>query len=230
MKLRLRKLNFILIILFSFFNSSLIAQEIVTLKSKYNSLEKFWVATFEGGLSYPFSDFQTPQIGYLAKGGMEYFFPSKGLFTFGLRLHGYYGELNGKSSTGRLSGDGILKRVINDFNTTFVMIEPAIVLAAGRELVIPYISFGMNYFFNFIPLEKDSYSLYTKSKRNPFTTFSGEFGMRFFIHNNFSYNVSVKYLKGNIDELDGFVSRKKDSFFTLSTGISIHLFRKERIR
>ncbi|MCR4417556.1 MAG: hypothetical protein NUV92_07410 [Ignavibacteria bacterium] len=219
---------FILIIVES--QNTIKAQQVIELKSKYNSLEKFWVATFEGGVTLPFTDFQTPAIGYMARAGVEYYLPSKSLFTFGFRLNGYYGELNGNSNTGRLSGDGTLKRVIYDFNTPFVMLEPSVVLAAGRGLVIPYLSVGLNYFFNFIPLEKNNYSLYTNSKRDPFTTFSGEFGIRYFIHNNFSYNFSVKYVKGNKDEFDGFVSRKKDSFLIASTGISIHLFRKQRIR
>jgi hypothetical protein len=206
------------------------AQQVVELKSKYNSLGKFWVATFEGGVTLPFSDFQKPAIGYLGKAGIEYYFPSTKLFTFGLRLNGYYGELNGESNTGRVSGDGSLKRVIKNFNTPFVMIEPSLVLAAGKELLVPYLSVGLNYFLNFIPLEKDGYSLYTNSKRNSFTTFSGEFGVRYFIHNDFSYNLAIKYIKGGNDEFDGYVSRKKDSFLLLSTGISVHLFRKERIR
>jgi len=225
----IKTLSYILITLV-IINLEVQAQQIVELKSKYNSLGKFWVATFEGGLTIPFSDFQTPAIGYMARGGIEYYFPSTKLFTFGLRLNGYYGELNGESNTGRVSGDGSLKRIIKKFNTPFVMIEPSFVLAAGRGLVIPYLSFGFNYFFNFIPLETNNYSLYTNSKRDPFTTFSGEFGIRYFVHNNFSYNFAVKYFKGSIDELDGYVSRKNDSFITVSTGISIHLFRKERIR
>lgn len=206
------------------------AQEIIELKSKYNSLGKFWVATFEGGITLPLTDFQTPAIGYLARAGLEYYFPSTKLFTFGVRLNGYYGELNGESNTGRISGDGTLRRVIKNFNTPFLMVEPSLVLAVGKGLVIPYLSVGFNYFLNFIPLEKNSYSLYTNSKRKPFTTFSGEFGIRYFIHNDFSYNIAVKYIKGGIDEFDGFVSRKKDSFLTISMGISMHLFRKQRIR
>lgn len=220
----------LLFFIFFFFNFNLLSQQVVELKSKYNSFGKFWVATFEGGFTFPFSDFQTPAIGYIARSGIEYYFPSTKLFTLGLRLNGYYGELNAQSNTGRLSGDGSLKRKIEKFNTPFVMVEPSLVLAAGRGLVIPYLSLGFNYFLSFIPLEKNSYSLYTNSKRDPFITYSGEFGIRYFVHNNFSYNFAVKYFKGGIDEFDGFVSRKNDSFVTISTGISIHLFRKERIR
>lgn len=224
-----RILKISLLFIFLCFNYSP-AQQVVELKSKYNSLGKFWVTTFEGGVTLPLTDFQTPKIGYLAKAGIEFYFPSTKLFTVGLRFNGFYGELNGESNTGRLSGDGTLKRMIKSFNTPFVMVEPSLVLAAGKGLVIPYISVGVNYLLNFIPLEKNSYSLYTKSKRNPFTTFSGEFGIRYFIHKDFSYNLVIKYIKGGIDEFDGFVSRKKDSFLTVSSGISIHLFRKERIR
>lgn len=205
-------------------------QGIIELRSKYNSLEKFWVGTFEGGVTVPFTDFQKPDIGYTARVGIEYYFPSKIFFTPGLRLIGFYGELNGESNTGRLSGDGTLIRVIKKYNTPFVMIEPSVAIALGSGRSVPYFAIGLNYFLAFIPLERNSFSLYTNSKRNPYLTYSGEFGLRHFIHRDFTFNVAIKYFKGANDELDGFVSRKKDSFTTITTGISMHLFRKERIR
>lgn len=213
------------------FLSNVFAQEnIITLRSKYNSLGKFWVGTFEGGITFPFSDFQNPLVGYVGKAGLEYYFPSRKLFTFGFRLSGAYGELNGESNKGRFSGEGFLQRNINKFNTPFVTVEPSIMIAFGKGIAIPYLSVGAAYFLNFIPLEKNSYSLYINSKRKPFFTYSGEFGIRTFVHKDFSYNFSIKYFKGGIDEIDGFVSRKKDSFVFFTTGISMHLFRKERIR
>lgn len=210
---------------------NLMSQEnIIELRSKYNSLDKFWVGTFEVGLSMPFSDFQTPSVGYIGKAGLEYYFPSQSFLTFGLRLHGSYGELKGESNTGRLSGDGTLRRLVKTFNTPFVLLEPSFTIALGKGRFIPYLAVGADYFLAFIPLENNSYSLFTNSKRSPFLTFSGEFGIRTFIHKDFSYNISVKYFHGAIDEFDGFVSRKNDSFITITTGISMHLFRKERIR
>lgn len=201
----------------------------IQLRSKYNSLEKFLVATYEGGVTLPLSDFQTPGIGYTGRVGLEYFFPSRTI-TFGVRLFGMYGELNGDSNTGRLSGDGSLQRVIKKFNTPFVLLEPSLVLALGKELFIPYLAFGVDYILDFIPLETNGYSLFTDSKRNSFLTFSGEFGIRYFLSNNLSLNFAAKYFKGATDELDGFVSKKEDSFVTVTTGVSLHLFRKQRIR
>ncbi|MGB9665443.1 MAG: hypothetical protein ACPL25_11090, partial [Ignavibacteria bacterium] len=61
----LKALNIVLLLLFLFPLVSP-AQQILELKSKYNSLGKFWVATFEGGVTLPLSDFQKPSIGYLA--------------------------------------------------------------------------------------------------------------------------------------------------------------------
>lgn len=219
-----------IVFLFIGVNYLLAQHNIVELRSKYNSLEKFWVGTFEGGVTLPFTDFQTPNIGYAARAGIEYYFPSRIFFTPGIRLTAYYGELNGESDKGRLSGDGSLLRIIKKFNTPFVMIEPSLVIALGRGKLIPYFSGGFNYFLAFIPLEENSYSLFTNSKREPFFSYSGEFGFRYFIHRDFSFNIAFKYFKGNIDELDGFVSRKNDSFTTITTGISMHLFRRERIR
>lgn len=228
---KLFKVSFFLcLILLNSSKISIAQSNVVELKSKYHSLGKFWVATFEGGITLPFSDYQTPNIGYTGKAGLEYYFPSKIFLTPGFRIHASYGELNGESNTGRLSGDGALLRVVKKFNTPFVLLEPSIVFALGKGKLIPYFSGGVDYFIAFIPLEKNGYSLFTDSKRKPFLTFSGEFGFRYFVHRDFSYNIAIKYFKGGIDELDGFVSRKNDSFITLTTGFSMHLFRKERIR
>ena len=224
----MKNLTFIILL---FFSTLIFAQTTtIQLRSKYNSLGSFWVGTYEAGVTYPLSDFQTSKIGYSGRAGFEYYFPSKKLFVLGVKLLGYYGEINGKSATGRSSGDGSLKRIIKEFNTPFVIIEPSLVIAMGKELVIPYFSFGASYILLNIPLEKNSYALFTNSKRDPFLTFSGEFGIKFFFTNNFSYNISARYFIGKSDEIDGFVSRKKDSFLNFSTGFSFHLFRKERIR
>jgi len=225
-----KKYQLIILLLLVSLSVSFAQSNIVEMRSKYNSLGKFWVATFEGGVTLPFSDFQTPSIGYTGKAGIEYYFPSRIFLIPGLRLHASYGELNGESNTGRLSGDGSLRRVIKNFNTPFVLLEPSIVAAFGKNKVIPYLALGLDYLLAFIPLEKNGYSLYTNSKRSPFLTFSGEFGIRYFIHNDLSYNFSLKYIKGSVDELDGFVSRKKDACVMITSGISVHLFRKERIR
>ncbi len=219
----------ILILLLWIFNLAYSQKDIIQLRSKYNSLEKFLVATYEGGVTFPFSDFQTPAIGYAGRFGFEYYFPSKSI-TIGLRFFGMYGELKGESNTGRNSGDGLLQRNIKKFNTPFVLLEPSIAIALGKKLFIPYLAFGADYVLAFIPLETSSYSLYTNSKRNPFLTYSGEFGIRYFLSNNLSVNFAAKYFIGTTDELDGFVSRKKDSFVTVTTGLSIHLFSKQRIR
>ncbi len=220
-----------LILLILFFSMEILeGQDIIQLKSKYNSLEKFWVTTFEGGITTSLTDFQSPGIGYSARAGIEYYLPSTSLLTFGFRFYGAYGELKGESNTGRLSGDGTLMRLIKKFNTPFVLLEPSLAIAIGKNQVIPYVSLGFDYVLAFIPLETNGYSLYTNSKRNPFLTFSGEFGIRYFVHKDFSLNIAAKYFKGNNDELDGFVSRKNDSFLMITTGISLHLFRKERIR
>ncbi len=218
------------LIIFLFVNSKIQAQEVVVFASKYQSLGSFWASTFEGGVTLPFSDFNKPAIGYIAKGGIEYYFPSTKIITIGLRLNGYYGELNGESNSGRIVGDKTLRRTIKRFNTPFSMLEPSLVLAAGKGLIISYLSFGISCFFSFIPLETNSYSIYTYSNRGLTTALAGEFGIRFFFHNNFSYNLAVKYFKANSDEFDGFVSKGNDSFATISTGISVHLFRRERIK
>ncbi len=228
----MKQINLLLLILnIVLFNFSY-AQEhkIVELRSKYNSLGSFWVFSFEGGMTYPFTDYQKSLPGYLFRSSIEYFLPSEKFFTSGIRISSYFGELNGHSNTGRPAGDGNLKRVIKNFNTPYFSIEPSIVLVFGYKTVIPYLAGGAEYIISFIPLEDNSYSLFMDSKRSSAFSFITEFGMRFFITNKVSYNIALKFNFGKSDELDGFVSRKKDVFFALSSGLSFHLFRKERLR
>lgn len=138
-----KKLIFIILLFFS--TLIFVQTTTIKLKSKYNSLGSFWVRIYESGVTYPLSDFQYSKVGYSGRADIEYYFPSQKLFVWEVKLFGYCEELNGKTATGRLSGDVSLKRIIKEFNTLLFIIEPSLVIAMGKELVIPYFPFGASY-------------------------------------------------------------------------------------
>lgn len=204
-------------------------EKIYQMRSKYNSFGNFYVVSAEGGGTLTFSDFQTPGISYLGRGGVEYFFPSRGIAVFGIRLFGGYGILTGKHDKGRSVGSGTTK-VINTFKTTFSYVEGGIVAAFGKNNIIPYLAGGGNYVFAYSPGNQDFVGIYSPAGRGGFLSVFGEFGMRFFFTNTISLNISGKYTIGRVDDIDGFESNKNDSFFSTSAGISFHLFHSSRIR
>ncbi len=219
-------------------SNTVIAQEIDTLtttsiyqmKSKYHSFGSFFVITAEGGGTLAFSDFATPGVSYIGRSGFELFFPSTSFATFGIRVLGSYGELTGTHDKGRFAGAGTSARTITKFKTQFSSIEGGLVIAFGKDLIIPYIADGAYYVFKYSPADDLNNALYSPVDREGFLSYMGEFGIRFFITNTLSFNIATKYHVGKVDDLDGFISNKNDNFISAVAGLSLHLFHNRRIR
>lgn len=198
--------------------------------SKYHSFGSFFVITAEGGGNLALSDFSTPGVSYLGRGGFELFFPSTGFATFGLRVFGSYGELTGKNKTEKFAGAGLSARNITTFKTQFSSIEGGLVIAFGKNNIIPYIAGGGYYILKYLPADEFNNALYSPVDRDGFLSFMGEFGIRFFLTNAISFNIASKYNLGKVDDLDGFLYNKNDSYISAVAGLSLHLFHDRRFR
>lgn len=210
--------------------TTIVRTDIYEMKSKYHSFGSFFVITAEGGGNLAISDFSTPVVSYLGRGGFELFFPSTGLATFGLRVFGGYGELTGKNNTEKFAGAGTSARLITKFKTQFSSIEGGLVIAFGKNAVIPYLAGGAYYILKYSPADDLNKGLYLPADRDGFLSYTGEFGVRFFMTNSISFNVAAKYIFGKVDDLDGFLYNKNDSYISAVAGLSFHLFHDRRIR
>jgi len=219
-------------------SNTILAQEIdkmtttsiYQMKSKYHSFGSFFVITAEGGGTLALSDFATPGISYIGRAGFELFFPSTSFATLGIRVLGSYGELTGSHDVSRFAGAGTSARTITKFKTQFSSIEGGLVIAFGKDLIIPYIAGGAYYIFKYSPADDLNNALYSPVDREGFLSYMGEFGIRFFMTNTLSFNIAAKYHVGKVDDLDGFISNKNDNFVSAVAGFSIHLFHDRRVR
>lgn len=207
-----------------------ITSKLYEMTSKYHSFGSFFVITAEGGGNLAISDFSTPGVSYLGRGGFELFFPSTGFATFGLRMFGGYGELTGKDDKGKFAGAGTSARLITKFKTQFSSIDGGLVIAFGKNTIIPYLAGGIYYIFKYSPSDELNKGLYSPVSRDGFLSYTGEFGVRFFMTNTISFNVAAKYIFGKVDDLDGFLFNKNDSYISAVAGLSLHLFHDRRVR
>ena len=233
-----KKITFLIFISLFLIANNLSAQDkstsvrpnIYEMKSKYHSFGSFFVITAEGGGNLALSDFSTPGVSYLGRGGFELFFPSTGFATLGLRVFGSYGELTGKDDKGKFAGAGTSARLITKFKTQFSSIEGGLVIAFGKNTIIPYLAGGVYYIFNYQPADESKNALYSPINRDGFLSYMAEFGIRFFITNSISFNIAAKYNLGKVDDLDGFLYNKNDSYISAVAGLSLHLFHDRRVR
>jgi len=158
----------------------------------------------------------------------EYFFATKNIGIFGVRVFTGLGRLNGSGGVSDYYTDpstGILIP-IDEFRT------PVILLGAGlnyafevSDKVLPYIYAGASYLYfdpgdvNGDRLPNNSRKKY--SRHEP--SLQGELGIRFLVSQNVSLNFNGSIYYVNTDELDDVIAgTDNDIFFTFLGGVSFY--------
>lgn len=180
--------------------------------------------TLEGGITYSATDFNSNRYDYLGRGMLEYFFNSNSIGTFGLRIHAGISYIGGEG--GVKLDDGIYAK-LNTLKTDIYNIGAgySYTISLGK-VVHPYIFAGLSY-LQFYPRSDDnirisSISGQTFSQKD--INYEGEIGIRFLIHDNFSFNlVGTVHFNPN-DNLDGIWGNdNNDIFHSANFGISYYL-------
>ncbi len=184
-----------------------------------NPLNKTFHITFNGGVTYPLVDFTTSKFGFYSQSGLEYFFSSYSAGIFGIKLTGGYGQLSGKSKTGLMIGDSPAS-LSTEFNTKFLDGKFGLVYALDLGGFIPYFWGGGNSVFWFQPKDINGSIVYAK-QRDIVISYFGELGFKIMLADGLSLNFAGSYNASGTDELDGYVSMKKDIYFGGTIGISI---------
>jgi len=192
----------------------------------FNPLSNRFAINFEGGATYPRTDFSDDQISYIGQFSVDYFFTSRSIGVFGLRGFGNYGQLNG-------SGTYANKSEYTTITEYFTEIASA---GAGftytlkaSEIFYPYAFLGANYLY-FNPKDIDGNEL-PRNKDNSYGNISwsiiGEAGSRFFVSNSVSFNIALNYHYlpiDNLEDVDNSISNgtQDDIFFTARAGLSFY--------
>lgn len=192
----------------------------------FNPLSDRIAINFEGGVTYPRTDFSDDKISYIGQFALDYFFPTSNLGVFGLRAYGYYGELKGSGTYSNISAFPTIPEYFTEIASGGAGISFTI---NASEVFYPYVFTGGGYLF-FNPKDMDG----NKLPRNDAKDYSknswsliGELGSRFFVSEAVSLNlaVNIDYVPiDNLDDIDNTVTNgsEKDIFFTARAGMSFY--------
>ena len=193
--------------------------------NRLNTLSGRWVVSVEGGVTYTKADFRNSLFDFYARVMGEYFFATKNVGIFGLRVFTGLGRLNG---SGGVSGyvDPNTGLPIDEFRT------PVILLGGGfnyafevTDNVFPYVYTGASYLY-FDPKDVNGDRLPNNARkkysRNE-VSLQGELGIRFLVSPDLSLNFNGSLYYVNSDELDDIIKgRDNDIFFTFLGGVSFY--------
>ncbi|MCX6150994.1 MAG: OmpA family protein [Ignavibacteriales bacterium] len=181
------------------------------------------VISLEGGSTYGYTDYYDFILDYAGRGMIEYFIPTSSAGSLGLRAFTGGGYLSGK--------DG--HNLPDKFRTDLFFAGGGLVytLSLGN-VIFPYIFGGVSY-LHFNPkntfgdlLVNNNLGAYEKTALN----FNGEFGFRFLLSQDLSFNINgAVYINPNDNLDDGkfkIADRNNDLFFTGMAGVSFSLFGK----
>jgi OOP family OmpA-OmpF porin len=197
----------------------------------FNSLHPLsgrWAVSVEGGATYTTADFRNSLFNYYARLMGEYFFATRNVGIFGVRVFTGLGRLNGRGGVSGYYTDpatGILIP-IDEFRTPVILVGAGLNYAFEvSDNVFPYIYAGASYLY-FDPRDINGDRLPNNdrkkySRHEP--SLQGELGIRFLVSQDVSlnFNGSLNYVI--TDELDDFIAgRDNDIFFTLLGGVSFY--------
>jgi len=194
---------------------------------KDHAFSRTMVITLEGGATYGLTDYKDFILDYAGKAEIEYFFPTTSAASFGFRGFGGAGFLSGKDKERLNLG-------LNEkFRTDLVYGGGGVVFALSvGDVVFPYIFGGASY-LHFNPKGTNKQDLPNSYKyKKDVLNFNAEFGLRFLLARNLSFNINAAAFINPNDNLDDDYSsdeKSNDIFFTGMTGLSFSFFGYEDI-
>lgn len=189
---------------------------------KFHPLSNALGISFEAGGTIPRTDYLNDELDYSGRLLVEYFFTSRSIQAFGIRLIGGGGFISGN-----LFSDYIYyPPVSNTFRTGFLYFGSGLVYALRLGEGIPYLASTINYTI-FDPgdgsgnqLPNNQYSVYKKNG----IIYTVEGGVRFPFSESWSLNLSTNFNFVNTDYFDDVKAGKNnDAYITFSAGISYYL-------
>jgi len=194
-----------------------------SLSSKaFHPLSNAFGITLEAGGTIPKTDYKIDELDVNGRLLLEYYFTSRSIHAFGLRLIGGGGFIKGEV----FSNDIVYPPVSDNFRTGFLFLGGGFAYALRFGNGIPYIS-AMAAYTAFDPLDENGYRLPNNElsiyKKECFL-YSAEAGVRFPFGDMWSLNVGVNFNLSNTDYLDDIkAGNNNDAFIGFFTGVSFYL-------
>lgn len=206
--------------LFFIFIQIIIAQP---LSSKiFHPLSNAFGITLEAGGTIPKTDYKIDELDFNGRLLLEYYFSSRSIHVFGLRLIGGGGFIKGEV----FSNEIVYPPVSDNFRTGFLYLGGGIVYALRLGNGIPYIS-AMTAYTAFDPMDENGYRLHNNELsiyKKECLLYSGEAGVRFPFGDLWSLNVGANINFSNTDYLEDIkTGNNNDAFIGFFTGVSFYL-------
>jgi SPOR domain len=202
------------------FNLIIIPQSLPS--TSYHPLSNAFGITVELGGTIPKTDYKIEELDIISRLVLEYYFPSRSIHAFGIRLIGGGGFLSGEV----FSNEILFPPAPDNFRTGFLFLGGGFVYALRLGNSVLYASAAIEY-TAFDPgdgsgnqLPNNQFSIYNKNT----ITYSGEAGIRFPFTDMWSLNLGVNFNFSNTDYFDDIkAGNNNDAFISFFSGFSFYL-------
>jgi OOP family OmpA-OmpF porin len=190
---------------------------------KDNAMSNVFGVTAEGGVTLGFTDYSTSKTDYTGKVSLEYYFPSTGMGSFGLRAFGQEGFVSGSGA------QASWRNPTNEFSTRLDMYGGGMMYALSIDnSFYPWIGIGASNLW-FYPKDGNGNQLPNFKEGNYshyMLTINGDVGVRFMVSKSLSLNVNGGIIVASKDHLDDISSgSNSDLLYTATVGLSYYFGR-----
>jgi OmpA-OmpF porin, OOP family len=192
---------------------------------KQNSMSNVFGITAEAGVTFPFTDYRTMKINFIASGTLEYYLPSSGKGNLGIKFFGQTGFISGKDPY------QIFENPTNEFLTKIELLGGGVsYIFSINDVVYPWIGIGISNLWyhprdaNGNPLPNEISGKYSNNE----LVVNGDAGIRLMVSNRISTNLSFGIIAGEKDYLDDIrIGPHNDLFYKITAGLSYYFGRNK---
>lgn len=180
-----------------------------------NPMSKVTVISLGAGISMGQTDYASQKTDYLAKGSIEYFFPSTTRGNLGIGIYGGVGKIGGT--------DARFTSFTTDID--YIGIEASYILQVSN-VVYPYVSVGWSSLWYF-PKDYNGNRMDVPGN-NQQGAYNGEIGIKFMATNSLSLNLAGGVLLGSNDYFDAVkIGSHNDGGASVTAGLSFYFGRNK---
>jgi len=188
----------------------------------FHPLSNAFAITLELGGTLPRTDYKIHELDIQGRLLTEYYFTSRSIHAFGLRLLAGGGFINGEL----FSNEPVYPPVSDKYRTGLFFIGGGLIYAIKLGYVIPYFS-AIAAYLTFDPGDSEGNQLpgnYLNLYENESQLYSGEIGLKFPFSDIWSLNLVANINFSSTDYLDDIkAGSNKDAFLSFFTGLSLLL-------
>ncbi len=206
-----------IVFLLFFLTGSIFSQKI---KKYSHPLSNSIVGYLEGGTNYSFSDYNKPDLGWLASAGLQYYFPTNSKHVFGIGLNGGIQNISAKDNYLGLP---------STFKTQIFNGGGELIYSFALGKVLPFFTIGGSYFifdFESRHIKSRFYDITNGSEISSIVA-DGIVGLKYRASKLVTLDFSLGYHQVLNDNLDAIkFGQYNDFFVTGRIGISVMLWNR----